>query len=134
MTTRFIPKALEIGHHIVIPTKHWWPFVFKVVVHKATNIAPIAVLHAESVYKDKEENLHFFISKTRDDDIPKVLKLNGCESRDENNDKLKFSFIELESKVKVTNDLEKPCIGIVDGIQFGEYNFQVSINSPKIYL
>ena len=94
------------------------------VVHKATNIAPIAVLHAESVYKDKEENLHFFISKTRDD-ISKVLKLNGCDSSDENNDKLKYSFIELESKVKVANDVEKPCIGIVDGIQFGEYNFQV---------
>ena len=93
------------------------------VVHKATNIAPIAILKAESVYQDENDDLHFFIPKIRDDC---VLRLDGCDSHDENNDKLKFAFTEIDSKVKVVNDVENPCIGIVNGIQFGEYNFKVS--------
>ena len=95
----------------------------QVVVHKATNIAPIAILKAESVYQDANDDLHFFIPKIRDDC---VLRLDGCDSHDENNDKLKFAFTEIDSKVKVVNDVENPCIGIVNGIQFGEYNFKVS--------
>ena len=94
------------------------------VVHKATNIAPIATLKAESVYQDENDELHFFIPKIRDDC---VLRLNGCDSHDENDDKLKFSFTEMESKVKVVNDIENPCIGIVNGIQFGEYDFKVGL-------
>ena len=94
------------------------------VVHKATNIAPIAILKAESVYQDENDELHFFIPKIRDDC---VLRLNGCDSHDENDDKLKFSFTEMESKVKVVNDIENPCIGIVNGIQFGEYDFKVGL-------
>jgi len=96
----------------------------QVVVHKATNIAPIATLKAESVYQDENDELHFFIPKIRDDC---VLRLNGCDSHDENDDKLKFSFTEMESKVKVVNDIENPCIGIVNGIQFGEYDFKLTV-------
>lgn len=96
------------------------------VVHKATNIAPIAILKAESVYKDENDDLHFFIPKIRDDC---VLRLDGCDSHDENNDKLKYDFTETESKVKIVNDVENPCIGIVNGIQFGDYNFKVRFSS-----
>lgn len=96
----------------------------QVVVHKATNIAPVAKLRTDSTYEDVDGNLHFFIPKNREDC---TLYLNGCDSVDENNDKLQYKFTDIENNSIIRNNADTPCIGIIENIVSDVYTFQLMV-------